>query len=334
MERAKTIKNILLGLACLLVLALFGLSIYQQQQLKRLSQGANTESAAVDESAANTMPEPIDTPQKTAVQSAPLAEQTTEGDINNADDLESQLDATEQELEKANKQLADEASRKEELKQKQMELQKQYASDPSFKKYMKASLDTAYADLFKELNLAPEELEKFKDLLVDGAMALNEISPDIMSATTKEQKADLQKRVAAIREENEEKIKEFLGSGYETYHEYTEMETTRYVIKGFTESMNSENQLTKDQEKALTEIMYKEQMKVFAEIGYDPRKQIEFQSDVKSGEADGQLKNMEKIHNASLENSKGVLSAAQLQNYQNYLKSRREMMELSSKLSD
>jgi hypothetical protein len=75
-------------------------------------------------------------------------------------------------------------------------------------------------------------------------------------------------------------------------------------------------------------------MKVFTEIGYDPRKSIEFESDVKEGTVDGQLKNMEKIHLRSIENSKGVLSASQLEQYQSYLKSQRERMELSSKLSD
>lgn len=200
----------------------------------------------------------------------------------------------------------------------------------SFKTY----LDTAYADLFKELNLSPEELDKFKDILVNGQMALSEISFEISSATTKEQKAELQKRVAEAREKNEAEIKDFLGSKYDTYHDYTEMATTRSVINSFKESLSPEDQLTESQEKELTQIMYKEQMQVFAEIGYDPRKEIEFNSDVKSGSVDGQLKNMEKIHTRSIANSKGVLSDSQLQKYEEYLKSQREMMELASKLSD
>jgi len=47
----------------------------QQRGIKAL----NTESAVVDESATNMIPEPLDRPQTTAIQSAPFAEQTKEG---------------------------------------------------------------------------------------------------------------------------------------------------------------------------------------------------------------------------------------------------------------
>ena len=333
MESTNKTKKIVIGLACLAVLVLIGFSIYQQRQLKELSQGAVMESDPVDESTGNAASDKGAAPQRSVAQTAQPAGQL-EGNINDVEDLQAKLDATEQELTEVHQKLSDEAARKEELKQKQLELQKQYASDPSMKSSLKKYLDTAYADIFKELKLSPEELEKFKDILVNGQMALSEVSADRMNATTKEQKAELQKRVAEAREKNEAEIKEFLGSRYDTYHDYTEMATTRSVINGFKASLSEKDQLTEAQEKELTQIMYKEQMQVFAEIGYDPRKEIEFDSDVKSGAVDGQVKNMEKIHTRSVANSKGVLSASQLEQYEKYLKSQREMQEMYSKLSD
>lgn len=203
------------------------------------------------------------------------------------------------------------------------------------KKYIRASLDIQYRDIFKELNLSPEKLEKFKDLLVDRATGISQLSPEIMSASTKEQKADLQQRYSAILAESETKAKELLGNAdYQTFQEYYERSNSRYFINSFKESLDSNDQLTKDQEKALINIMYKEEQNVYSGMGYNPNKTIEFPSDVKEGKVDGQLKNMEKIHLKTVENAKGVLSDSQLEQLKNYLKSRREMMELSSKLSN
>jgi len=335
MENKKNIKNITLGLICLSVLVLIGLSVYQHFLLKNLSPTEISETVENEDTAGNAPSEPGVIAQQSARKntSSPAA-RVKQPDISDIDELEDKLMTTEEELDAVYRQIADESARKKELEQKQMELQKQYLNDPAMKSSLKSYLDTAYADLFKELNLSAEELDKFKDILVNGQMTLSEISFEISSATTKEQKADLQKRIAEAREKNEAEIKDFLGTDYNIYHDYTEMATTRSVINGFKASLSADNQLTEAQEKELTQIMYKEQMQVFSEIGYDPRKEIEFDSDVKSGEVDGQLKNMEKIHTRSIANSKGVLSASQLQKYEEYLKSQRELQEMYSKLSE
>ena len=335
MESRKIINRIVIGLICFSLLVLIGLSIYQHMLVKNISPSENLESILNKEPAEIVSSETGDTDQNVTKESTSPSVQKQQQIIGDIEALEAQLDATEQELDEAHQHLADEAARKEELKQKQLELQKQFASDPSLKRYIRASLDTQYKDLFDELNLSPEELEKFKDILADQLFGINELSPEIMSASTDEQKKDLQQRYDTIREESELKIRELLGDdGLEKYQEYTEMSDTRYFINGFKESLSQDNQLTEEQEKALTEIMHNEERKVFSEIGYDPNKIIEFRSDINEGKVEGILKNTEKIHLRTIEGAKGTLSDSQMEQLKAYLKNYREMMEMSYELSN
>lgn len=69
-------------------------------------------------------------------------------------------------------------------------------------------------------------------------------------------------------------------------------------------------------------------------MGYDPRYEIEFPSDVKEGGVDGEAKNMARIHSKSLEKSKGVLSESQYEQYESYLNNRQQITELSEQMSD
>jgi len=326
------IKKIAFSLICLSVLVLIGLSIFQYLQLKKLSQGVNLETTASVRSTGNDVSETGGPLQKTASQTTPPASQ---GKERNANDLKAQLDAAEQELDKTNKQLSDEAARKKELKKKELELQKQYASSPSMRSSFRSYLDTSYADIFKELNLSPEKLDKFKDVLTDYQMARSDIRIDASSASTDEEKAAIRKRMEDAYKDCESKTKELLGdTDYEKFYEYKERSNASGDVAGFIGTLSADETLTSDQEKELVEILYKEQTKVYSEIGYDPNKSIEFASDVKAGKVTGQLKNMEKIHSRSVENAKGTLSASQLEKLSNYLKSRREMIEMSLKLSD
>jgi hypothetical protein len=225
-------------------------------------------------------------------------------------------------------------ARKQALEEKQQELREMYRESPSYWSGYRSYLSAQYKDLFDEMNIPEEKRDEFFDIMIDQQSAYSEIRPEIASATTDAQKEDLRQRYADIREANETALKDFFGSDYETFHDFVEMQTTRSVIDSFKSTLSEENQLTEDQEQEITEIMYKEQMQVFAEMGYDPRNDIEFPSDVKEGEVDGQAANMAKIHSRSIEKSEGVLSESQFEAYKNYLNYQQEITELSEQLSD
>jgi ankyrin repeat protein len=232
----------------------------------------------------------------------------------------------------ADKKSSDEISGKAELKKKRIELQKQNMKSVSFQMFLKTEIDKKYAEIFSELNLAPEKLDKLKNLIFDFQMASMEIDFDSYTASTDEEKAALKKRAEENYNEHQSRLKDLLGkAGYQKYYEYNERTDARSIVSSFVDSLGPDDKLTKDQEKALIEAMYKEQSRVFSEIGYDPNKTIEFASDVKAGKVDGRSKNMEKIFSRSIEKAKGILSASQMEQYKNFLKNYREMTDMNYK---
>jgi hypothetical protein len=318
------LKKIIFGFACVFVVVLIGVSIYQNKQLKKISTIPNSGSNINSESHNNA------TEPKGTIEIVSQVLQRNELKTDDVDSLKKQLDSTEKELDIANKKLSDEVTKKAELKKKEIELQKQFMKDPSYKNSMKTYLDMQYADIFKELNLSPEKLDKLKDLIVEFQTAFSEVNLDAYSANTDEEKAALRKKADSIYNDNQSKLKELLGDAdYQKYFDYKERYYAINNASGFMNSLGQDEQITDDQKKQLIEIMYKEEKKVYSEIGYDPNKTLEFSSDVKSGKAAGRSKNMEKIFTASVEDAKAILTSSQLEKFKNYLTDYREKMDLS-----
>jgi hypothetical protein len=322
MESVKIIKRIAIGLLCLSALALIGFSIFQHQRFIKLSQGVNTQLAAKNE------PGPVAaetavTVQKTVDPDAPAVIQGNETD--DIDGLRAELAATEQELEKVNKQLSEKISQKAEKEKAEKGLQRMF---------MSSSLDSQYASLFEELNLSPEKLQKLKDLFVDKNLAMQETykGTDMTREATQEEKAEIKKRTDKVKDEYEAKYKKLLGDAdYEKYTAYNDRSGSRSNVTMFKQSLGSDETLTKDQEKALVEIIYNEQEKAENE---KIRNQPKEPSPGNSPESiAGRLKDTETAYSKMIENAKDTLSSSQLEKFKEYLKGRFEMMETSAKIS-
>ena len=156
------------------------------------------------------------------------------------------LHLAEEELDMAHEQLADEAAKKAELKKMESELQKRYREDPSYKKMRRNSLDLQYGDLFEELNLSPEKLEEFKDLLVDLQTEFSDFYTEMQEVTPSEEKrAEFEQRSKELQENRETKIKEFLGdNNYEKYQEYQGTWLYKYNVTNFMATLESGEELT------------------------------------------------------------------------------------------
>jgi hypothetical protein len=331
MEKAKLMKNIGIGLICLIVVALLGFSIYQHRLLNNLSGAEHAETASDQMPTGDTNPaSTVATPQK-ASRSAASGSRLASADI---EEIEAELDATENELEAAYQQLDDDLARKQALQEKEEELRRQYMNSPAFRKNIRSNIAGQFEALLEDLNLSDEEKEAFLDQFADYQMARVDLNMEVQNATTDAEKDYLRQLNAEIRETNTEAMKELLGTDYEIYDDYMEMQTTRSVLSGFYDTLDEESRLTEAEEKELTQIMYEEQMEVFDEMGYDPRYDIEFPGDVKDGDIDGQAANMVKIHSKTLEKTRGVLSETQHNQLKNYLTRMQEMVEMQSQLSD
>jgi hypothetical protein len=110
-------------------------------------------------------------------------------------------------------------------------------ANPEFAQAMsvqqRAMLDGRYADLFKQLNLSPEQLEKFKSLLVERQNA----RMDVMNAARenglnpRENRDELRKLTEEAQTEVDNTIKTALGeSVYNQYQTYESTQAQRAVV--------------------------------------------------------------------------------------------------------
>lgn len=111
-------------------------------------------------------------------------------------------------------------------------------ANPEFAKAMsvqqRAFLDARYADLFKKLNLSPEQLEQFKSLLVERQSA----RMDVMVAARengldpRENRDELRKMTAEAQAEVDATIKTALGeSVYNAYQTFENTQSQRALVK-------------------------------------------------------------------------------------------------------
>jgi hypothetical protein len=334
METQKVLIKIAYCLVGLSVIVLIGLTIFQHQQIKELSDNVDTETVAKDESAGEAIPGPVETTQNNDTQRTAVAGLEKEAYKNEVDELEYQLDAAEEELDMAQEQLSDELTRKEELKKMELELQKKYRENPSYRKSMKNSLDRQYGDFFEKLNLSPEKLDEFKDLLVDQQMESSDFYTEMQNVTPSEEKrAEFEQRSKELNENREAEIKEFLGdSNYEKYQEYQGTWYLKYQVDNFMATLESGEELTDTQQQELIEAM-KEEIKNISSERSDEDNKFLFPSEMYDEERmERTMEYQDRRNEAYLNAAENILSSSQTAKYKEYLKQQRDMMESSMKL--
>jgi len=117
----------------------------------------------------------------------------------------------------------------------------------------KGNMDMTYGSLFSYLTLSDEDLEVFKQLLVDKQMALIDSSTDVMDGSVSPQK--LKEMVEGFNG----KIKAFLGEeDFAVYKEYEETQPERNTVNLFKQSLDAGNQISDEQEHKLILAMHEE----------------------------------------------------------------------------
>jgi hypothetical protein len=97
----------------------------------------------------------------------------------------------------------------------------------------KSGLDPQYADLFRHLSLSPDQLERFKELLVEKRTAI----ADVRSAAREQgvnqrnDPATMSKLVADAQAEIDQAIRETVGeAGFAKYENYQKTEAQRHMV--------------------------------------------------------------------------------------------------------
>lgn len=337
MGTEKTTKRIIIGMICLLMIALIGFSIHQNQQIRKLSEGVSSEGYAGNGS--NKTSETDQGSQRVNKQGTSLSagnenkniSDTPEGNSGaDISDLEERLDATEKELDTALNQISAEEARKAELLEKELELARKRLEDPASKKSMrdaiKTSIDSRYALLLKRLNLSPETQEKLMEILLDEEMASRETSIEVIDDPVRGKQVVTVTHTKDPGNEYQIKIAELLGDDYETYQEYEERGPEVYWVTQYNGSLSSGERLTDDQQMELIDAMYENKEKVKASM-VNTNTKNESQTEMTEEDIEASNKRTELMHEAYVDAAEGILSDAQTDQLKAYFKSLRDMLE-------
>lgn len=123
----------------------------------------------------------------------------------------------------------------------------------------KSALDARYAQLFKSLNLTPEQLERFKNLLVERNTAMM----DVLAASRQQginPRADrdaFQKLVSDAQAQVDESIRSTLGDvGFQQYKNFEQTQPQRAVVNQLEQRLSySSTPLSDDQANQLVNIL-------------------------------------------------------------------------------
>jgi hypothetical protein len=135
--------------------------------------------------------------------------------------------------------------------------------DPKFAKLVAAEqrgqLDNRYAALFKNLKLSPEQLQKFKDLLVEKQDSMR----DVMQAARaqgldpRSDRSAFQQLVSQTNSEIDANIASALGAdGYQQYQQYEQTLPERNLVGQLDQRLSySSTPLTQDQQDQLVQLL-------------------------------------------------------------------------------
>lgn len=334
METKKIIQKIAITLIVLSVVVLVGLTVYQQQQIKKLSSQATSDVAPIDSSTDGSPGIP-----------ATVSRQDEAASIENRQNgspdieyLEDQLDAAEEELNMVQNDLSEELDKKAEMRNSMAEMQRQQLQNPATKKMIRdnliSTLQSTFGPLFEKLALSDEKQAAFLDLMADQQMeALDQYSQILGTNMSEEEKKDFAEQTKAITEKNKEEIIDLLGSeNSETYLAYSERLQERQVLSQFLGTLGEENQISDSQEEALIEAMY-EGRKVAEDEEMADENEALSPTDLDEEKLARFLEALDGQNAAYLESAEEVLTEAQVEQFKSYLDQQRQMQEAALRMT-
>lgn len=193
--------------------------------------------------------------------------------------------------------------------------------------FYRCMMEAKYGDLFEAMALSPERREKLRDLLIEESRACISIMAE-RETTSKKKMPALIKRHNEMHEGYSAKRRELLGNtDYAIFESYQDRGSARFYVSGFMASLSPDNKLSDDQKRALIELMYQQQEKVYSESGYDPTDTLGDPDDPEELRVD--INHFDKIYAMTMAKAGSILSEIQLELFDNYLGIERDTMEKS-----
>lgn len=198
----------------------------------------------------------------------------------------------------------------------------------------KAILEVSYGSLLKYLQLPPEELEGFKELLVEKQMALMDIGLDAMDTSIPaDKRKEKAQRAGDLTKEFDEKIRTLLGEdNYEVYKQYEDYQPDMMQVNLFKPSLGSGDQLNEEQEHKLIIAMHEERKK--NPFSTELNQQETFDPSMFTEETIAKHMDMlARLQESYIARARDILSESQLNQFISSLKQQRAMQEMSMKMA-
>jgi len=217
-------------------------------------------------------------------------------------------------------------------------------ADPAMKKMMRqqqaTAMDMMYGPLFNEINLSPEEKEKFKELLLDRQMKAVEAGGAFMKLQGEDtDKTAAMNDLAAQQKEFDAQVKALLGDDrYAQYKDYGETMAERMAVNQLSQQLaSSPNPLNDNQSRQLLEIMKQEKKNVAPVFG-DPgangsANMANWQAMMSEEGLNGFFKQREEIDQRVLERAKAVLTQEQLTAFATHQSSQLQMQRMGMSMA-
>ena len=303
-------KKIVISLAGLILLSAVGFNIYQYQRNKHLSENTASVTVAKEESEDARMDD--------------MAEKNTSGpeDKTTINKLEEKLDATEEELDKARVQLAEELDKKKAFNEAQAKMQEVIRE--RIKKMRLESIDSDYALLYEHLDLTPEQHEKFNKIV--GTWRTDHMDntvPLIMAATTDEEKEEAYRQRQLMRDKYKEQYIELMGEEkYNIYNNYRMSSFDINTVDKFIQALPAENKIDNDVRFELISRMSAERTALEKKYGFYDL--IRFPTDNRTDRAEDEAKMAEQVYDKYTEIGNEMLPPGQAEQYKEYIANERE----------
>lgn len=337
MDTRKLLKRISWTVIGLAFIVLFGVTVFQQQQIKSLKVSSPDHVSQNSQPAGGLANGPENAGQNTARFSKNPAA-TRSGEL---EELNYQLQATEEELDMVNEDLNKEMDRKAELARQRRELQKKQFENPSLQKFIRENIAKRISDFVKEFDISPEDAEAFAEILLAQEMASQEIFFEAREITnpTEEDRARFKQRFQDLNSEYEAKKTALLGE--DVCQEYPSYERKWYIkeyqVGNFSAVLGPDESLTDGQRTALVEALVEIQEKQIKE-NTDKIEELKntytFPSETYDQKhLDEMVENMTRSNEDYVEAARSILSPSQTKKLEAYLDQDLEMMISSMKMA-
>ena len=142
--------------------------------------------------------------------------------------------------------------------------------DPEMRKLIRDQqamvMEQLYSPLLKKLNLAPEQSEKFKEILANGMESGMEMASSMFGGGSTN-RAEMGKAIAAQQKAQEQQMKDLLGEqGFAQYKEYQETVGERAQLNQFRQQFGDQG-INDDQTEKLLALMREEKKNMTATMG-------------------------------------------------------------------